>query len=335
MLLPVTARFDFDAKTLTIFAASHPPLHISQGTVLPLRVNPYGTLSAHASFAPDNYTDLIVDTGSDATQIPLSALAVLHPTAMAFNRGIRIDGTYISPRMRLPSLTVGTLRVPNVEVQALPAAARFSLGLDVLSNYRLTLDAPNAQLIMEPSTGGRHSIHVQSGVAVEPDGKGWAISQLSDISPARAAGLQADDQLVTLAGTSVEGLSVSQLGKLFQVPLGNPLQVRVRRAGKEILLSWIPLDDLITSPTAIDGLPMQKAPGGPWTIIEVMKGYPGDKAGLQAGDALTKIDGEATATMSLERFLELTDLPAKPSVLVEVERPGMAQPFTVRLTAVK
>ena len=332
-LLQVTSRFDFSARTLTMFFASHPPLHIPNATVLPLQGNSYGTLAVRATLAPGTYADMIVDTGSSDTQLPLSALTVLHPTAIAYdNYEQRIDGTSASPKIRLPSLIIGTLRVPNVEVSTLPPPTRLSLGLDILTDYRLTLDAPNGQLIMEPSAHSERYPRGHSGLETEPSGGGWRVSSLSDISPARTAGLKVGDQLIAVAGTSVQGLSDAQVGRLFAVRLGTSLQVRVRRAGKEISLSWVPIDAFTSSPTAIDGLPMQKAPGGSWVISEVMQGYPNAKTGLRAGDMLTKINGEATATMLLKRFVELIE---KPAVIVEVERPGVAKPFTVRLSVPK
>ncbi len=334
MLLPVTSRFDFAAKTLTVFTAPHPPLHVPGGFVLPLR-GASGFLTARATLAPNTYADLIIDTGSTSTQIPISALSALPPTAQKYDGvSARLDGAYLYPTLRLTALKLGSISVPNVVAGTLPPQTRLSLGMDVLTDYRLTLDAPNGQLIMEPITASERYPRGHSGVGVsaKPDGSGWVISDLESNSPAKAAGLQVSDKLMTVAGKSVQGLTDTQVGKLFAVRLGSPLAVTVQRGGATVPLTWVPIDEFSAAPSAIDGLPMQKAPGGSWVISEVVKGCPGDKAGLQAGDRLIRIGGEATAAMALGRFAELT---GKPPLVFEVERAGTAKPFSVTLTAPK
>lgn len=334
MLLPVTSRFDFAAKTLTLFAAKHPPLHIAGGTVLPMRGGSGGIFTVRATLAPNAYADLIIDTGSDGTQVPLSALPALHPTALAFNSYYeRIDGTYLCPEMRLPNLTLGALPVLDAVVGTLPPPTRLSLGMDILAGYRLTLDGPNGQLIMKPSAhGGRH-VHGWSGLDVTLSGKNWTVSRVRQDAPAQRGGLQVGDEITTVYGITAQDLSQLQIERILAGIAGVPLSVVVKRnQGRRIAISWVPADNFSSPRDMMYGLPLQKSPGDPWIISEIIKGCPGDKAGLLAGDTLTKIDGEATATMSLVRFAELT---SKSPVLVEVERPGVAKLFTARLTVPK
>jgi len=332
-LMSATSRFDFSAKTLTIFTAPHLPLSVLGATVLPLRANSYSLFTAHAVLAPGTSADLILDTGCVETQIPLSALDALHPTAIAFSNFVAsLDRISLCPELKLP-IRLGTSLIPDVTVGTLPPPANPSLGLDVLASYRMTLDGPNAQMILEPSTQGKGYTLGHSGVSVKQSGDAWALDTFKPGSPAQSAGLKAGDKIVSVNGVSVAGTPEIFCLRLIDGLVGHQVQVSVQRGtGKPIAFSWIAVDGFHALPTAIDGLPMQKPNGGSWVISQVMQSYPGDKAGLLAGDKLIKMDGEATATMSLKRFVELT---SKSSVLVEVERPGVAQPFSVRLTAPK
>ncbi len=325
-----TSRFDFAAKTLTIWTTAHPPLRVFGGTTLPLHYDGI----VHVVLGRATSAGLVFDTGSDGTQIPLSALDALNPTALATTGFYaRVDAVYVCPELQLPGIRLGSLQVPNVVVGTLPPSTQPSLGMDILTGYRLTFDGPNAQLILEPSLrGGRYTLG-WAGVSLKQSGDGWEIDTFRKGSPAQSVGLEVGDKIVSVNEVSIAGTSQSFCKRLLGGLVRRQVQVTVQRgASQRVSVSWAAIDDFHAPPTVLDGLPMRKPSGGSWIISEVIKGYPGDKSGLQVGDKLTKIDGEATASMLLDRFAELAK---KPSVLVEVERQGVAKPFTVRLTVPK
>ena len=334
-LKSVTSRFDFAAKTLTIFTMPHPPLYIPGGTTLPLRSNNANVFTVHAVLAPDTTADLIVDTGSSDTQVPLSVLPALHPK-MPISSELHetVDNTlYVCPTLPLANIMIGKAQVPNVSVGTLPATISQSLGMDILTRYRMTLDGPNGQLTLEPSAHGGHDDLGWAGLFVKQSGDGWAISRFEKGAPAQSAGLKLGDKVLTVNGIRVAGTQQLFCERLLGGLLGHRIQTTVQRgAGQLVDVSWTATTDSDTTPSPLGGLPMQKPLGGSWMVLEVIKNCPGDKAGLQAGDTLTQIDGEATATMSLDRFAELAK---KPTVQVEVERLGSGVPFSVWLTASK
>ena len=335
MLASSTSRFDFAAKTLTIFSGAHPPLSIAGRTVLPLYNDAGGALTVRASLAPDMYANLMVDTGSTSTQLPLSALRVAHPTAIAFNSiYARLDGIYNCPTLRLPALLLGKLSVPNIAVGTLPPPTRLSLGMNILAGYRMTLDCPNAQLILEPSaTGGRY-LTGYSGLDVKQKGDAWQVVWLQDQSPAPLAGLRKGDLVEAVNGISVKGLSQSQINRLLSGIVGRPQRVAVRRPGqgKSTEIVWVPADEFSATHQALYGMVMQKAPQAPWVVMDVIKGCPGSLAGLAAGDKITQMGGADTATMPMNQYVELL---GNTSVVLEIERTGVARLFTVRLSAAK
>lgn len=333
MLAPETSRFDFAAKTLTFFFASHPPLRVPGGAVLPLRADSGGVFTVRATLAPDTFANLVVDTGSMATQVPLPTLRALHPTAISSIGSTRIDSSYSSPELRLPEIKFGPLSVPNVTVSALPPPANPSLGLNILAGYRLTLDGPNGQLKLEPSAHGGRYASGYSGLEIKQLKNKWFVSKVSAKLPAQQAGLRMEDEIATVGGAGVEGLSMLQMGARLSGIVGVPVRVTVHRHSKPLALSWIPKDEFSAPRSAFDGLSMTKAPGGPWVVADAMKGCAGDLAGLQTGDRITHIDGQAIADVPMSSYGG--EETKEKAIQIVVERPGVTQPFSVTLSLPK
>jgi carboxyl-terminal processing protease len=68
------------------------------------------------------------------------------------------------------------------------------------------------------------------------------------------------------------------------------------------------------------------------TIIEAMEGTPGQKAGLQSGDMILKVDGKSTKDITLTDSQKLLRGDVGSKVILNVSRPGVAKPFDVEIT---
>ncbi len=334
LLQSVTSRFDFAARTLTIFTSPHPPLSVPDGTILPLKTSSTGVLDVRATLAPNTYADLIFDTGSSSTQVPLSSLKSLHPAAIASSGGGRVDFMFVCPELRLAALDFGLLHVPNVVVSVLPPQMKPSLGLDILAGYRLILDGPNGQLILEPSRHSGRYATGHSGLEVKRVGESWFVSALTLGMPAQKSGLRVGDKVLAVGGAGARELTMLRISGRLSGLAGVPVQVLVRRGTKRLTVSWIPGDDFSSPRSVMDGISMTKAPGGPWIVADTLKGCAGDLAGLRVGDKITYVDRQAVANIPMSSYGG-EETKAQLTALLVVERPGVAQPFTVRLTAPK
>jgi carboxyl-terminal processing protease len=68
------------------------------------------------------------------------------------------------------------------------------------------------------------------------------------------------------------------------------------------------------------------------TIMQAMPGSPAQKAGLKAGDAILKVDGEPVANLSLQQLVNKVRGPAGTAVKMEVQRQGQSAPLEVEIT---
>jgi len=108
-------------------------------------------------------------------------------------------------------------------------------------------------------------------------------------SPAQKAGIEAGDQVVSFAG--IENPTWDRLALELALPASGrsqSLPVEVERNGQAVTLSVLRGGADDTEPFSIVGYPME-----PVVIGAVTPGLPAEQAGLQAGDRIVAVDGQA------------------------------------------
>jgi carboxyl-terminal processing protease len=81
------------------------------------------------------------------------------------------------------------------------------------------------------------------------------------------------------------------------------------------------------------GVRVEKSPTtGLVTVVQPIKGSPGEKAGIQAGDAIVEVDGKDIRGLSLEEAVQLIRGPQGTKVKLVVVREGASEPLTFELT---
>lgn len=118
--------------------------------------------------------------------------------------------------------------------------------------------------------------------------KTTTVGKVYQDSPAVAAGIVIGDSVISVSGKSVvywgdvaEGLQKSE---------GEPVDVRVVREGRELVLTVVPV---FNDTFGLWQLGMEPAIGT--EVGEVMKDSPAHRAGLRPGDVVTSVDGERVA----------------------------------------
>jgi carboxyl-terminal processing protease len=77
-------------------------------------------------------------------------------------------------------------------------------------------------------------------------------------------------------------------------------------------------------------------------VVSPMDGTPADKAGIEAGDFITQVNGESTQGLTLDAAVDMMRGPVGSEIIITVVREGVDEPFdvsiireTIKLTAVR
>lgn len=155
------------------------------------------------------------------------------------------------------------------------------------------------------------------------------VTEVPESSPAAEAGLREGDLILKYEGNGIaNGRELATDIDMDGVPLDS-VEITFRRDGKTHKISYEP--EKITR--YLVGYYYTPDSSGPAEITSVMKGYPAEAAGLQAGDVITEIDGTKITTSSeLARYWEEHTMDGSPVELC-YERDG--ESYRTRLTPVE
>jgi regulator of sigma E protease len=161
------------------------------------------------------------------------------------------------------------------------------------------------------------------------------VGEVTPNTIAAEAGLQRDDQIVAVGGSSVETLEAATLGILEDLVDDGTIALRVRGAdGRERDLELVAGDrarDLTEPEKLFPGLGFQVGrPRVPAIVSKVRDDSAGARAGLQAGDEIVRFDGHP-----IEDFSELVRLVgprAGESATLQIKRNGQLLEVPITLS---
>ena len=107
-----------------------------------------------------------------------------------------------------------------------------NLGMRVLERFRVFIDEPGGQLILEPGDGARGAFAANTtGLVLRPWAPGADAIEIADVwagSPAARLGIQAGDRLVSLNGRPVGEMPLRAVVDLLESPPGTTLAIHAR-----------------------------------------------------------------------------------------------------------
>ncbi len=196
----------------------------------------------------------IVDTGAFRTFVPRSTgeaiAATVRVPGIPF---VGADGRALEGiAVRARSLAVGSARVDRPVVLypvssaendpvgiTLAAGDRGVLGADFLRRFRVTLDYPRSELVLEPmGAGGVTRLDVEPetdgligpGLVPGREGSVYRIRAVLAGSPAERAGVRIGERLLAIDGRELSGLALAEVLSLLDGDRGT--RVRVRLSGE-------------------------------------------------------------------------------------------------------
>ena len=194
---------------------------------------------------------LMVDTGaSDAIWLSTksdSRISLPENHIEAF-LGRGLNGDLFGTKGRIGAIWVGPLVLyepiaafpDNILIEALIGKndRNGTLGAEILRRFDVTMDYPNQRLILRPNTNLKDEFNCNmSGLEVTNPMPGMPIFLVSNIqknSPAFNAGIQENDQIISLNYNSHKSLTLNDINLLFQSQEDKKIKMTVLRNGEQI-----------------------------------------------------------------------------------------------------
>lgn len=320
-----TVRLDFSHKILTLYLRPHSPILIPRATVITLIKQKYeDNYFVPVSPIRDICTNLLLDTGSVETSLPQTIANQNRSTPRYGDSTFMLGSYYISQTLLLPKIKVGDYSLDNFSVDTSPTLADCTLGIDFLSCFCVTLDFPHRQMFLEWVADRTYRLHGWDGIRIKTGGKDFRVKAVEFGSPAKAAGLQAEDRILSIDGHSLHGLSPASVSALRNSFAGTQMTFLLQRGQSQPFTLTFVRANLFAAPPDIEtGLTVEKPDKQPINVIQVDAGSPAQKAGLAAGDTITAIDGLPSAAMSAD---QTDDAFGKDTLTLTVRRAGENKP---------
>jgi predicted aspartyl protease len=195
----------------------------------------------------------ILDTGSWITFVPRSvARKVQSLRRVPGVPFVGADGRVLEAEaVRARSLAIGAARVDRPILLSatgggasdpvgltLASGDRGVLGANVLRRFRITLDYPRGELVLDPNPVGAKDAEeglatfglIGPGIVLEQGAKGLVARTVVPESPAERSGIHAGDRVLAVDGRALDGVTAGQGQELLSGPEGTSVSVKVRSA---------------------------------------------------------------------------------------------------------
>lgn len=242
-------EIDYDKQLLTLHNPARVKRKKLKGVVFPLSIEntkPY----LHASITQDDSSQidvkLIIDTGAshsislDKTD---SSLIKIPLQTIESYLGKGLSGDIKGKIGRILALKLADFQLKDIaasypdEIYTKNVAGvghrNGNLGADVLKRFHVIFDYQSKQLLLRPSQQFKKPFNYNmSGLDVGTPLPGlplYVIAGVTTHSPAHEAGLQQNDQIMTIDGTNVSQYTLNDILELFQSKPGKKIKLTVMR----------------------------------------------------------------------------------------------------------
>jgi hypothetical protein len=200
---------------------------------------------------------LVVDTGAGhalSLEIGSDPRLQLPPNRLRSQLGRGLSG-YINGflgrvtamqlgRYRLKSLLTSFPDADNVQ-QRVDIPRNGNVGFELLKRFNIVIDYPHARMLLRPNGLYRDPFeHDMSGfdlMATGPDLRRYIIMKVQPDSPASAAGLHPNDEIVSINLLPVSGMTLTQVSRILHSSDGRLLLLIVRRSDGHLVTTALQL----------------------------------------------------------------------------------------------
>ncbi len=197
-------------------------------------------------------SSFIVDTGSWVTFVPAEVgrkvAAVRRVPGVSF---VGADGRVLEAEaVRARSLSIGAARIDRPILLfatsgggrdpvglTLASGERGVLGANVLMRFRVTLDYPRSELVLEPQVpqpglpapedGLAQFGLVGPGIVLRAESRGFGVRHVVAESPAARAGIKPGDKILAVDDQALEGLGIAEAQQRLSGSVGSVVRLRL------------------------------------------------------------------------------------------------------------
>ncbi|GAB3585876.1 aspartyl protease family protein [Hymenobacter daeguensis] len=193
---------------------------------------------------------LVLDTGaSHALSLELDSdpRLVGPPQRLPTDLGRGLTGIVQGYLGRVPSLQLGRFRLPSVLTsypnpgdvhQRADVPRNGNVGYELLKRFLLVIDYPHHRMLLRPNTHFRDAFeHDMSGMellAAGTDFRRFLVLRVMPGSPAAAAGLEIDEELISINFLPVSVFTLTQLSHMLHSQDGRTLLLLLRRPNGDL-----------------------------------------------------------------------------------------------------
>ncbi|RZK61306.1 MAG: hypothetical protein EOO59_05400 [Hymenobacter sp.] len=228
------------------------PLYLTQGKAYVEATVEQLPLAAEDAVAPLPLR-LVLDTGAGhALSLETTADPRLHlpPTHLRADLGLGLSGIIKGHLGRVATVQLGHYQLRQVltsfpdsgqvhqRLRLQDAARQGNLGYELLKRFNVVVDYPHQRLLLHPNAQNRLPFeHDMSGLSLLADGPNYRYCLITAVragSPAAAAGILPDEELLAINMLPVALLPLSEIARLLRAQDGQRLLLVLRRPGGEL-----------------------------------------------------------------------------------------------------
>ncbi len=224
-------KIDYDAHLLTL---TRPDQFVYRGSGIVLPLHLHGHIPA-VEGAVDGITGLFtLDTGSGGALDLFAPFVRAHDLRRKYAAGftaatgIGIGGVMQGQAVHVGNLTLGAATLRNVRATLSAAQGGAAsdpevagnIGEGVLKQFNLTFDYTHGQVILEKNKGYGRPEDGHAGIALEPQGRAWRVTDVASNGAAAQAGIEEGSRVLTIEGKDARQLPPFALWDVFHQPVG-------------------------------------------------------------------------------------------------------------------
>ena len=275
--------------------------------------------------------DLLLDTGSNNSWLPLHVINSLHPLAMFVDKNFSADGWQDRTSLLVPTIGFNGLIATNLYLTPSKPQNENILGLDILRQFLVTLDFPGGQIVLNKSETLVEKGHIRgtTGVFLQQIKDSFIISRIVNDTEIQKSGLQVGSKVVQVDGQPLTELSQYIAQRLLNGEAGSDARLVIEdRQGrlKSVTLHRISQ----TEPLLYLALGFQLGQDDPGKVrvTNILCSSAAWGVGLRAGDEVSSVNGVVVTSLS-QAENHLREWP-KMNVTLTVQRQGKKRRFRLK-----